>query len=67
MVGPGSSNVVGGQFKCVKCGTALVQGAKFCSGCGEKVEVVSGTVFCSECGNKMDINAKFCSNCGTRR
>lgn len=60
-------NAVSSQVKCNKCGTLLAQGAKFCSGCGEKVEVLSGTVFCSECGNKIDVNAKFCSNCGTRR
>ncbi len=46
--------------KCEKCGTELVEGAKFCSKCGQAVE---GTIQC-ECGELNNIDAKFCSKCG---
>lgn len=50
-------------MKCIKCGSELVEGAKFCSKCGSKVE--SNVIFCSNCGTKLESNAKFCYNCGT--
>ena len=50
---------------CAKCGTRLPAGARFCSGCGEKIEVPA-SVFCPECGTKLDKNARFCFSCGAR-
>lgn len=57
---------VSSDIVCKKCGKTLSKDAKFCSNCGDKVNVTQNS-FCSECGNPMDENAKFCPNCGTRR
>ena len=55
-----------GNRKCIKCGTQISAGAKFCINCGEKVEEEK-SIFCTECGLPMPAEAKFCMNCGTRR
>lgn len=52
--------------KCVKCGTDIPAGAKFCFNCGEKVEAPK-IVYCSKCGTQLSQEANFCMNCGTRR
>ena len=47
---------------CTQCGAALQDGAKFCGGCGAKVEQAQ---FCTGCGAKMVAGTKFCGECGT--
>ncbi len=64
-------NEVKDKNLCIKCGTPLVEGAKFCSGCGEKVESsvetkVEKKKFCSECGAKVNGDSKFCNQCGNK-
>lgn len=52
--------------RCVKCGSVLVSGAKFCMECGEKVVVIpEGMVQCSACGEIVS-KGKFCPECGTK-
>ena len=48
--------------KCLKCGSVLPQGARFCKDCGEKVPSSLLSV-CPECGNTVVIG-KYCSVCG---
>lgn len=52
-------------LKCIKCGTALPAGAKFCPDCGEKVtqRVPEGMLICPECGSVV-VKGKFCPECG---
>lgn len=66
------------ELKCGKCGAVLMQNAKFCLECGEKV-VLTGDLnlidcpkcgakvargkFCLECGSPLDVSPK-CPNCG---
>ncbi len=50
--------------KCPKCGAELPANAKFCFGCGEKIETVAdGMTVCPECG-KTVAKGKFCLECG---
>ena len=44
---------------CPKCQTNLLDGAKFCNECGQKIEI-----FCPECGKSIPPNSKFCLECG---
>jgi len=53
----------GGNF-CKKCGTAISPGAKFCGGCGKKLDVIPS---CSNCKIELKPGAKFCSGCGTKQ
>ena len=48
-------------MKCDKCGAELKSGAKFCTVCGEKVEVQR---ICPNCGKPIKDGAKFCRECG---
>lgn len=48
-------------MKCDKCGAELKLGAKFCTVCGEKVEVQR---ICPNCGKPIKDGAKFCRECG---
>jgi tetratricopeptide (TPR) repeat protein len=48
------------QHICMKCLTPYSPGDKFCSACGETVEVYG---VCPKC--KTVLNGKFCHNCGT--
>lgn len=50
---------------CSACGTANQPGAKFCCGCGNKLEAPSNR--CGQCGSEMAPGARFCSNCGWRK
>lgn len=52
-----------GTIKCSKCGQENPMTAKFCSGCGEKLEQ---GVKCPSCGTVNPPGSKFCMNCGTR-
>ncbi len=51
---------------CPKCGATIPGGAKFCPGCGEKVEAVAGAAFCPQCGAKLAPGTKFCPQCGAK-
>lgn len=46
---------------CRKCPTQIIQGAKFCHGCGAAVETILN---CASCGSKLPVNAPFCPQCG---
>lgn len=52
---------------CPKCNSAIIEGAAFCSACGEKVAVEStqGVKHCLVCGNVIQEENKFCGKCGT--
>lgn len=49
--------------KCANCGAIVMETAKFCPECGEKMPVAK---FCSNCGAKLSGTAKFCSECGAK-
>ena len=57
---------------CPKCGKELKDTAKFCGGCGCKLDdtviaaQAKGNV-CVKCGNLLRPGAKFCGKCGTRQ
>ena len=58
---------------CTNCGAELAENAKFCSGCGAKVEefeveVVEADVVstCTNCGAELEPEAAFCNQCGTK-
>lgn len=53
-------------MQCLKCGTTLDAGERFCSGCGTAIEDADPPhgSFCSECGSKLDAGARFCAECG---
>jgi len=46
-------------MKCPKCQTEILEGAKFCSECGSKLEIA-----CSACGKINPLSSKFCIECG---
>lgn len=48
---------------CKKCGKEVRDTAKFCSGCGSKIEKV---IFCEECGAENTTDAIYCEECGNR-
>lgn len=50
-------------MKCNNCGQEIVEEAKFCAFCGEKVEKVKR---CSRCGTILMENASFCFECGNK-
>jgi len=47
---------------CPKCGQAVPQGSKFCSGCGADMTPQGAT--CTKCSKPIAPGAKFCGNCG---
>ncbi|MBR2969157.1 MAG: SPFH domain-containing protein [Clostridia bacterium] len=55
--------VKGSSAHCSDCGEALPAGAKFCPGCGAKIERKR---CCSECGAEISSQAKFCPECGNK-
>ncbi|WAR10222.1 GIMA9-like protein [Mya arenaria] len=51
---------------CSNCGGELRPGARYCSGCGTKVEPTKPTkLFCHDCGEEQTPGSKFCDECGT--
>ena len=48
---------------CPECGSPILQGAKFCSNCGKKLQVAN---VCPNCGEAIAPGAKFCMNCGEK-
>jgi len=63
-------NKKGGLFmKCQNCGTEIAEGLKFCTKCGEKIDVhvtnpVDEFKFCPFCGTKRIEGMQFCASCG---
>lgn len=58
-------------MQCSKCGATLTPGQKFCTKCGQKIEVVqtgtvqnSQSVVCPKCGAPVRPGQKFCTKCG---
>ncbi|NLO48459.1 MAG: zinc ribbon domain-containing protein [Clostridiales bacterium] len=49
---------------CHNCGSKLIEGAAFCSACGEKVQASAPGV-CTACGATLPEGAEFCISCGT--
>ena len=57
------------QKACTQCGTLSAEEARFCSGCGQSLQVqaeeeLARTVHCNDCGQPLPPNAKFCLHCG---
>lgn len=50
-------------MNCPKCNSELRPGAKFCTKCGQKIEMLP---VCPQCGAQLKANAKFCMKCGFR-
>ena len=48
---------------CPNCGNKLLEGAAFCSGCGEKTRASAPGV-CKTCGATLPEGAEFCIGCG---
>jgi class 3 adenylate cyclase/tetratricopeptide (TPR) repeat protein len=46
-------------MKCPKCQLDNPEGAKFCNGCGNKLEFT-----CPQCGNMNPPGSRFCNECG---
>ena len=49
---------------CVKCGTPLIPGAKYCSNCGNQVEKPHKLIPCPSCMSGITDEAIFCPWCG---
>ena len=50
---------------CSNCGQAIVEGARFCAGCGAAAQVtVPATLFCASCGTSIPQAGQFCPACG---
>ena len=53
------------EIKCPNCNTIMNANSKFCSECGNKVEIKKPS-FCTECGQPIVEGSKFCANCGNK-
>ena len=51
---------------CPNCSQVIPEGAKFCPGCGNKIEAAPAKKFCTNCGTQVEAGAKFCPNCGQK-
>lgn len=54
---------------CPNCKKELKDTAKFCGGCGQKIEqevVLQESKKCASCGNTLKASAKFCGKCGAK-
>ena len=49
---------------CKNCGTEINGTARFCRGCGAKVEQKPDSSVCPACGAAVKTGVKFCGNCG---
>jgi uncharacterized membrane protein YhaH (DUF805 family) len=52
-----------GETVCPACGMKNLSDAKFCAGCGGKME--AGKRICA-CGTELEPGTKFCSKCGAK-
>jgi len=62
---------------CVKCGTQIVEGAKFCSGCGAPIvsagvpsnqnTLMADEKYCFSCGSVIKKAAIICPKCGVNQ
>lgn len=50
------------KIVCTKCNQELPLGAKYCFGCGAKIQQEK---YCPKCGTKLTPDARFCMSCGT--
>ena len=50
---------------CQQCQTELMEGAKFCSGCGTPVPEPQVSPVCQQCQTELPEGARFCNECGT--
>lgn len=62
---PVAAAAAAGQIVCTACNHANPEGAKFCMGCGAKIEAPPAGTFCPQCGVKNAAGARFCTDCGT--
>lgn len=61
-------------MNCPKCDSPLREGAKFCTACGQKIDLAGtptpppapASDVCPSCGAALRANAKFCTSCGER-
>ena len=54
---------------CPKCTTGNSETAKFCRGCGNKLNIYEknySEIFCEECGARILIGSAFCEECGAK-
>lgn len=47
---------------CVKCGSPIAAGSKFCANCGASQD--QATAQCPQCKAQVPLDSKFCSSCG---
>lgn len=50
---------------CTNCKKELPDDARFCDGCGTKVEQDGTFIFCPACGSKISSKYEFCPECGS--
>ena len=48
---------------CPCCNEPLTSNAKFCPGCGAKIQAKEHR---TQCGAKLNLRAKFCAECGAK-
>lgn len=60
---PAPAVLPAGAITCASCQTENPAGARFCLGCGARLET---TTLCSSCQAVLAPGARFCTNCGTR-
>ena len=56
-------------MRCERCGTEIIEGAAFCTGCGAPVpsgpaEPAPVGLTCGKCGAELDLSFAFCTECG---
>lgn len=57
------------ERRCQNCGAEVSESAKFCRGCGCRIETIekkSKTHPCPKCGKEILPGAKFCRHCGDK-
>lgn len=59
------TGVIAEDIECPNCHAKLGANSKFCSECGEKIEIKK-PAFCTQCGEPIAEGAKFCAHCGTK-
>jgi uncharacterized RDD family membrane protein YckC len=51
-------------LQCKKCNHQVANGIKFCTNCGEPIEIKPKMKFCPSCGSKREDQENFCTICG---